>query len=175
MDDTYIGQFKDVILGQDFLTWLWFKSETRRGEFTDENGQAFELYMEQKISVQGGEGEAVETTQVSGLLSELREAKMGLAMGKKVTKATLRIEQDPDAWQVAVSSQDFTVSGLKTPKVETRKEEGEDPDAAFLEKMYLIERCMGFLDAAYVEFLQLRLGPGWDKERAALRSWLGGE
>jgi hypothetical protein len=167
-----MGQMQDAVLGRDFLTWLWFKSETRGGDFTGPNGQLYSLYMEQKVSVQGGEGEAVETISVSGLLSEMREAKLGLAMGKKVTKATLRIDQDPDAWQLTLNSQDFGLTGVKTPKVETKAREGDDPDAAFLEKMYLIDKVLGLLDSAYAEFLRLRLGPEWEKERASVAAWL---
>jgi hypothetical protein len=174
MDDAYMGQLQDAILGQDFLTWLWFKSETRGGEFKGPDGAPFNLHLEQKIAVQGGEGETTETTQVSGLLSELREARMGLAMGKKVTKANLRIEQDPDVWQLNISAQDMTFTGVKTPKVDTKQEEGDDPDSAFLEKMYLIEKVVGFMDAAYAEFLRLRLGPEWDGERKAVSDWLKG-
>lgn len=172
MQDAYMGQMQDAVLGQDFLTWLWFKSETRGGDFTGPDGQLFSLYMEHKVSVQGGEGEAVETISVSGLLSELREAKLGLAMGKKVTKATIRIELDPDTWQLTLSAQDFALSGVKTPKIETKQEEGDDPDAAFLEKMYLIDKVMGLLDATYAEFLRLRLGSEWERERAEVAAWL---
>lgn len=174
MEDAYMGQLQDTVLGQDFLTWLWFKSETRGGEFKGPGGAPFNLYLEQKIAVQGGEGDATETTQVSGMLSELREARLGLAMGKKVTKANLRIEQDPDSWQVNVNAQTLIFSGVKTPKVETKQEEGDDPDSAFLEKMFLVEKVLGFLDAAYIEFLSLRLGPEWEKERADVAEWLKG-
>lgn len=174
MEDAYMGQLQDTVLGQDFLTWLWYKSEARGGEFKGPDGAPFNLFLEQKIAVQGGEGEATETTQVSGMLSELREARLGLAMGKKVTKANLRIEQDPDTWQVNVNAQNLIFTGVKTPKVETKQEEGDDPDSAFLEKMFLVEKVLGFLDAAYAEFLRLRLSPEWDQERADVAQWLKG-
>ncbi|MBU1003712.1 MAG: hypothetical protein KKE73_14455 [Proteobacteria bacterium] len=172
MEDAYLGQANDIILGQDFLTWLWYKSEALGGTFATPDGEAFALYMEQRISVQGGEGDAKETTSVSGLMSELKEAKAGLALGKKVCKAQIKIEVDSDAWQTTLKAEDFSQTSFKTPKVEFKQEEGDDPDASFLEKMYLLERGLGFLDAVYFEFLKLRFSETWDEERKKVGRWL---
>lgn len=46
-----------LALGQEFLTWLWFASETQNGLFRTADGEVFSLLVEQKVSVQGGEGE----------------------------------------------------------------------------------------------------------------------
>ncbi|WP_461210664.1 hypothetical protein [Desulfocurvus sp. DL9XJH121] len=172
MENEYLGQASDVMLGQDFLTWLWYKSEALGGTFSTPDNEAFALYMEQRISVTGGEGDAKETTSVSGLMSELKEAKAGLTLGKKVSKALIRIEVDADSWQTTVKAEDFSLNSLKTPKVEFKQEEGDDPDAPFLEKMYLVERCLEFLDAAYFQFLTLRFSEGWGEERALVADWL---
>ncbi|MBG0777573.1 MAG: hypothetical protein H0S85_14200 [Desulfovibrionaceae bacterium] len=168
----YLGQRNDVILGQDFLTWLWYKSEAMAGMFRLADGHEFELRMEQRVSVQGGEGESLETATVSGAMSELNEARLGLATGKKVTKAQLRIEQDGETWQVTVKAEDMTLHALRTPAVEAGREEDDDPDAAFLEKMFLVEKCVRFVDTVYEQFLRLRLGPEWTEEVAAVRVWL---
>ncbi len=169
MSDTpYLGQTTDLILGQEFLTWLWFKSAIG-GIFNDAAGRPFTVSREQRIVVQGGEGDHVETASVSGLDSELREARMGLTTGKKVTRALLRLERDPEAWQVTLKAADFTLSGLKTPKIE--KDDDDDPDALFLEKVHLIESCLELLDALYKAFLGVRLGPEWKDETKRLREW----
>lgn len=173
MSDTpYLGQTTDVVLGQEFLTWLWFRSETRNGQFTTKDGDTYFMYVEQRVSVQGGEGETLETATVSGNLSELREARLGLSMGKKVNRALIRIERDPEAWHVTLKAEDFALGSLKTPKVEKADSEDDDPDAAFLEKMYLIEKCLAYLDNAYGEFLSARLSATWAEEVKELRQWL---
>lgn len=167
----YLGQTTDVVLGQEFLTWLWFKSETQGGNFATRDGEAYCMYVEQRVSVQGGEGETKETATVAGNMSELREARMGLATGKKVNRALVRIERDPENWMVSLKAEDFVLGSLKTPKVE-KPEEDDDPDAAFLEKMYLIETCLKFIDEAYAAFLQMRLSPDWKEEVENIRQWL---
>lgn len=162
-----------LMLGQEFLTWLWFTCETDGGLFRTAGNEAFTMAVEQKVTVQGGEGEARETAVCSGPMALLREARTGLATGKKVTKAKVRIDKDGATWQVLLDAAAFTLQGLKTPKVEMKLEEGEDPDARILEKIYLLEKCLECVDVAYARFLELRVGPQWPSEAGRVRSWLG--
>lgn len=170
MSATYNGQTMDVILGQEFLTWLWFRSETN-STFKDDKGQDFQVSMEQRIVVQGGEGDLIETASVSGAMSELREARLGLTTGKKVTRALIRLEQDPEVWQLTLKAEDFSLGSLKTPKVDTADKD-DDPDAAFFEKIFLIEKGLNFIDVIYKEFLTVRLSKEWPDEIKALQRWM---
>jgi len=171
MSDTpYLGQTADLVLGQEFLTWLWFRSATG-AIFNDTSGQPFSVSMEQRIVVQGGEGDHVETASVSGLDSELKEARLGLAMGKKVTRALLRLERGPEEWRVTIKAADFSLSGLKTPKIELLDK--DDPDGALLEKIALIESCLELTDSAFAAFMAVRLDTAaWKKEVAGIREWM---
>ena len=166
------AQTVSLLLGQEFLTWLWFASETSSGLFRTKDGEAFTVTVEQKVSVQGGEGEARETAVCSGPMAELKEARMGLATGKKVNKVKVRIEKDEAAWQVLLDAATFTLQGLKTPKGDMKLEEGEDPDSRILEKIYLLEKCLDYLDTVYARFLDLRFSPKWQEETTHLRRWL---
>ena len=170
MNDPYLGQTTDMILGQEFLTWLWFRAETQPLGFRDKDGQSFTLTLEQRIVVQGGEGEALETASVSGSLSELREVRLGLQTGKKVTRALVRFEKDELAWQTTLKAEDFALGSFRTPKVEHEKD--DDPDAVFLEKLYLMESCLGLLDSCYAMFLDIRLAPRWNEEVREMAEWM---
>ena len=46
------------------------------------------------------------------------------------------------------------------------------PDARILEKIYLVEKCMDFVDTAFARFLDLRFSPQWKEETDRLRRWL---
>lgn len=168
----YLGQTVDIILGQEFLTWLWFRSESRNGMFMTPQGTSFNVFMEQRIVVQGGEGESLETATVSGSLSQLREARLGLSTGKKVIRALLRFERDADSWQVTLKAEDFALGSLKTPVIEKGDSDDDEPDARFLEKIYLIETCLGYLDEVYRQFLTVRLSDSWKDEVRDLRVWM---
>ena len=160
-----------MMIGQEFLTWLWYQSDAQSESFRDAANAPFQLYMEHRVVVQGGEGDKLETASVSGTLSPLREARFGLATGKKVTRATLRLEQDGLTWQLSLKAEDFAVSGLKTPQAE-RGDADDDQDARLLERIYLIERCMALLDALYAAFLRLRLSPQWHDETRRIHAWM---
>ncbi|MFW6323839.1 MAG: hypothetical protein ACOC0U_02140 [Desulfovibrionales bacterium] len=173
--DFELASARGTLLGQDFLTWLWCESEKRNGLFSGPSGESFFLYLEQRISVVGGEGESLEKTQVSGRMSELREARLGLQMGKKVDQVMIRIEQDSNEWQLQVKADDFNFNGLRTPKVQTKIEEGDDPDSPFFEKIFLLEKAVGFFDHVFSRFLLLRLGNDWEEECKKVRSWIVSE
>lgn len=161
-----------VLLGQDFLTWLWCQSERRNGVFATQSGEAFFLSVEQKVAVVGGEGESLERTTVSGRMSELKEARMGVGTGKKVHQALIRLEKDTNEWTVLLKAEDFSFAGFRTPKIEAKLEEGDEPDAVFLEKMFLMELGISCLDSAFTEFVAKRFGPDWDEEEAGVRRWV---
>ncbi len=167
----YLGQSTDVILGQEFLTWLWYQSDTAPGSFKDREGQPFFISMEQRVVVQGGEGETKETASVSGAMSPLKEARLGLATGKKVSRGLIRVEKDEMSWQFTFKSEDFSLNSLKSPKVE-KDSEDVDGDGMLLEKIYLIEVCIALLDDVYKQFLKLRLSDAWHKEVVVIRSWM---
>ncbi|GAA6412789.1 hypothetical protein K050079A111_06840 [Bilophila wadsworthia] len=150
MNEPYLGQTTDMVLGQEFLTWLWFRSETQPMGFKDKEGVPFSMNLEQRIVVQGGEGDS--------------------RTGKKVTRALVRFEREELAWQTTIKAEDFSLGSFKTPKVE--REEDDDPDAAFLEKMYLMELCLGLFDACYKQFLDIRLSSLWDKEVQDMSAWM---
>ena len=162
----------DAVLGQEFLTWLWFRSEAHPDTFSSQ-GNAFTVTVEKRVVVQGGEGEAKETATVSGSFSQLREARMGLRTGKKVTRALLCFEQDELTWQTVVSADSFMFSSFKTPKVEKMGDD-DDPDAFFLEKMYLIERGITMFESAYADFLNIRFSDKWIPEIKEMARWISG-
>ncbi len=162
----------DAVLGQEFLTWLWFRSEKNGNVFQTPKGEEFNLYLEQKLTVRGGEGDNVETASVSGPNAQFSEAKLGIRHGKRVDRALVRFELDAGDWTIQLKADDFSLNSYKTPKVDTKLEEGDDPDSPFLEKMYLLERGVSFLDAVYRTFLELRVSAAWSNELHEFNDWL---
>ncbi len=167
-----IADRENKLLGQEFLTWLWHKIDSTGGNFTTSDNQGFGLAMMETISVQGGEGDVLSTATVKSPAGVLTEAKTGLLTGKKVSKAQLKFSIAEDDWVVTLRADDFALSGLKTPKVDLKDEEGDDPDGKFLEKMYLLEKFIEMLDSVFQVFLNLRLSPQWEEEAEAIRKWI---
>ena len=165
------GQMLSSVLGEEFLTWLWFQSDVVPGAFVNKEGHPFSVSMEQRIVVQGGQGDAKDTATVAGTLSPLTEARFGLGKGKKVTRATIRLEEDDLVFQFTLKAGDFTLGSLKLPKVE-KPAEDEDPDAMLLERFYLMEVCLGLLESLYATFLRLRLSADWSETVQEITAWI---
>jgi hypothetical protein len=161
-------------LGQDFLTWLWYYTEYSSGYCQDRSGQDCLVAFEQRIAVQGGEGESLDKAVSSGPHSELKEVKIGLQQGKKVQQARVRIEQDNFVWRFQIKAEDLSLNSYKTPKVTLKTEEGEDPDGPFLEKMFLLEKGIEILDNLFTQFLHQRFSDRWPEERRAVQKWIAG-
>lgn len=161
----------DLILGEEFLTWLWYKSDIDPSFFKDHGGESFQVYLEKKVVVQGGNGDAKETASVSGSLSPLREARFGLRTGKKVSRAFLRLEKNDLCWQFSISANDFSFQSLRIPKI-GEKDQNEDPDALILENVYLVEECLQVFDSIFETFISMRFSDNWQSEVEAVRSWM---
>ncbi len=163
----------DEFIGQEFLTWLWYRSDTSPDSFVTEDGEGFTVSMEQRIIVQGGVGDEKETASVSGAFSSLSEARFGLSMGKKVVRALLHIEKDSMVYQFVVKADDFTLSSVKTPKAaKDSLSEEDDPESIFLEKLFLLENCADFLDTIFTVFIKLRLSREWVQEVQEMHKWM---
>ena len=156
-------------LGKDFLTWLWWRSEVSP-EFQTIKGEIFTLSMEQRVTVSGGDGITQEIASVSGPLSGLREARVGLANGKKVTQCTLSCEKDGLSWQTSFNAMDLSARSLRCPRIEN---EGDDPDGVVLEKIYLMEVFFSMVDALYNTFLVYRLSEEvWTDQVENVQCWI---
>lgn len=170
MDLTLVER-ENVLLGTEFLTWLWFITENEQSMFEDKKGQAVGFYLDGKMVVKGGEGLAVSSASVTNPTGSLPEALTGLREGKKVYECMLVFDQDGDEWKMKVKGETMSLTGIKTPKVVV--EDDDDLDAAFLEKMFLIERVLEFFDTLFNKFLAVRLdSAAWREEAAKIKVWI---
>ncbi len=172
-----LGSNIELVLGQEFLTWLWYHSEIQNGTFyTVKDNSPYVLYLHQRIVVRGGEGDATETASVSGVNSALREAKMGLVTGKLVVRALIRMEKNDLDWQLTLKAEDFALNGLKTASVAKEDRDNDNPDALFLEKIFLIEEGLDLVDDVYHQFLKARLDESvWREECKRIAEWINTE
>ena len=168
-DDTMDG-----VLGQEFLTWLWFQSDVAPSFFRTDDGHSFLVAMRKRVTVTGFAGMDRETTAMTSFYdgAPLVEARFGLRRGKKVAHALIRLIKDDFGFDVSVKAADFSLNSLKTPKID-KSDRDDDPDSLFLEKVFLIETAVTLLDSLYRQFLGLRLDEGkWKKTTDKMMQWM---
>ena len=162
-----------IILGRDFLSFLWFFSEKEGGAFTNAEGHGFSLDVLDSVAVTDATGTKISASIGHVWGDNFSEAKLGIAKGKKVCAAKLRLDAEPDVFTCKMD-QTGALTSLRLPFVQT-PEEGDDPDAVFLERMYLLDKFWKMLDTAYIQFLFARLDADyWKTAVARINLWLRG-
>ena len=162
-------------LGQEFLTWLWYKSEERSGAIDLPGSGDISVVFEKHLLLESGEGESQEKVICQGLQTELHEARTGLRMGKKLEQARLVLAQGEYEWGLTIKASLFDFKSVKTPKTMASQEDADDPMAVegrILEKIGLYEQAVSLMDGLFRLYLSLRLSAAWEAELAKVQGWI---
>ena len=156
-------------IGDDFLTWLWFVSETRGGIMRVEAGDFMFMVEGPLTFAMEGEG-AHEALLRRGAPEVSSEAKIALLSGKKLRRARLLIARGSETWQTTLDADQFTFRGMKLP-------EGEklDPISRFEERMRLLKTFTDAFLGMYTQFLKERMLPDtWLQVQKKIHGWVAG-
>lgn len=163
-------------LGQEFLTWLWWKSEERGGSVEIPGQGDVIVVFEKHMLLEFGEGESNEKIICSGLQTELQEARTGLQMGKKLEQARIQIVNGDYEYNFTLAAALMEFRNVKLPKTAgTEKEDKGNPEETegmILERIYLFEELVRIVNDLFRMFLDKRVNPGWGEEVARIRDWV---
>lgn len=164
-------------LGQEFLTWLWYKSEERGGSISLENEQDIVVVFEKHMLLESGEGESIEKIVCTGLQAELQEARTGLRMGKKLEQARITLSHEDYEYGFTLSGSLMEYRNVKLPKTELTEGGSEDNpeemEGMILERIFLFEKLTRVIDELFRMFLRLRVSEDWSEELLRVRNWVG--
>ncbi|MCK7467389.1 MAG: hypothetical protein MZU91_04085 [Desulfosudis oleivorans] len=160
------------LIGREFLTWLWFKSEERNGRIKMSDTEEVELHFLKRIALEAGEGEYSQGVVCHGIHAELKEGKEALRQGKKVKEAGIKLIHNQNEWEFTFKSDSFHFQSLKLPQTDWQ-ETREDPSGSLLERIYLIENAVKTIDSLYESFYKSATHRnGKEKETKLLTKWL---
>jgi recombination associated protein RdgC len=162
-------------LGQEFLTWLWYKSEERGGTVDIPGMGDVSVVFEKHMLLESGEGDSREKVICQGLQAELTEARTGLRMGKKLEQARILLGRGEYQWNLTIRASLFDLTSVKVPKTMTTSEESDAPEAVegrLIEKISLFEEAMQLIDELFRMYLQVRLSNNWERELPKVRAWI---
>jgi len=161
-----------ALVGREFLTWLWFKSEERNGAIALAKTDEVQLHLLKRIALEAGEGEYSQGVVCSGLHAELKEGKEAIRQGKKVKEAGISLHRDQDEWEFNFKADTFYFQSLRMPAADWQETQ-EDAEGILLERIYRIENAVRTIDQLYESFLAIRFSPEWAKnEKPRLAAWL---
>jgi hypothetical protein len=163
-------------LGQEFLTWLWWKSEERGGSVSLPNQGDIRIVFEKHMLLEYGEGQANEKLICRGLQTELKEARTGMFIGKKLEQARIRIEHDQYEWGFTLAAGLMEFRNVRLPKTADSEEDTsnnpEEKEGMILERVYLFEELIRLVNDLFRLFLFIRVSSEWRDELLKIRNWV---
>ncbi len=161
--------------GQEFLTWLWYKSEERGGAVELPGIGDLTVVFAKHIMLEYGDGDSFEKVICQGLQAGLQEARTGLRMGKKLEQARILLARGEYEWNLTIKASRFEFKSVKVPKTMSAGEESDDPEAVegrILEKVGMYEEVLHLVDELFRLYLTVRLSESWGAELDRIRTWI---
>jgi len=173
MLDVAVAYNRFKFLGDEFLTWLWFVIEKDRSLLKKLDPELTSFEIGNRIVLKKRHKKAVERITIKGEDADLDEAKLALKKGALVAEFNLIYRSAQQKWQFTLKGESLNLSSLKTPQ--TAPPEGpDDLEAMVLEKIFLYDKILQFLEKLYKYFIKLRISNNWQgREAALIRKWIG--
>lgn len=163
-------------IGQEFLTWLWWKSEERGGSIELANEGDITVAFEKHMLLESGQGESSEKLICTGLQTELQEARTGLQMGKKLEQARIVLGYNSYEFSFTLAGALMEYRNVRLPKTEGTENENtdnpEEVEGMILERIFLFEELVRIVNTLFKMFLDVRLAVGWRDELLKIRNWI---
>ncbi len=162
-------------LGQEFLAWLWYKSEERGGSIDLPGIGDILVVFEKHMLLELGEGDSNEKVICRGLQTELKEAREGLRLAKKPEQARLRIGRGDHEYGVTLTAQTMEFRNVRLPKTAGTENDSKNPEnleGQILERIALIEELTSLIDELFRMFVNIRATEKWNEELEHIRNWV---
>ncbi len=174
---------KNRWLGHEFLLWAIHSTSISQGEYrvsakgTFNKGEVFVAYLHDSFLLAGEPEKGVRKSRIIGPQQDFGEAKKALSAGKNICEAAIYFEKGDLSWSLNLKSDTFVFSSYKSPPVKIEKGELiDDPaaerEAAFLERMSLMESGFQLFDSFFGAFLTERFSRTWQEKMKAIKKWM---
>jgi len=160
-----------AFVGEEFLTWLWYLSETTREPIRVPKIGECQIAMGQEIILCDEATDAQTVVLRGDMPSASAEAREALASGKRLRRAKIFLTVEGVQWACTIVGTTLAISGLRVPSPT-----GADFDAHCLFRLDAIERVSHALQWLFEHFLERRLDPKrWETELRSLSKWASGK
>ena len=144
-------------LGEEFLTWLWFRLETEGGDFSLSEDREIGVSFDDFIAFAARDEDETEQILRGGIPSRTREAAASLRNGRRLTRAKLVIAMGEQEWSLVLDGTTMNLLTVKLPP----DSEAESADARSVERVQGFLTLHELVSGLFETFLQERLDPGY--------------
>lgn len=154
-------------LGRECLTWLLWKSESTE-PVVDFDGKPVTVVFNGKLLLRAGAGDVTEAA-VKGVTAPYSKlVKQALRRGLLAHVARLQLTCDEQVFDVTVDAEFFDLRAVKLPALLQ-----EEEDDKLTERLELVTRASGMIDAIVAAFIKARASKSWaSKTVPALEAWM---
>jgi hypothetical protein len=171
MLDVAVTYNRFKFLGEEFLTWLWFVIDQDPTVLRKADPDLTSLEIGNRIVLEKRDKKALERITIKGENAGLEEAMLALQKGALVAEINLIYRSAQQKWQFTLKGESLNLSSMKTPKI-AAPESPEDMESAVLEKIFLYDKILQFLEKLYKTFIKYRLSDRWLKRDVNLiKKW----
>jgi hypothetical protein len=172
MLDVAVAYNRFKFLGDEFLTWLWFVIEQDPSVLRNADPDLTSFEIGNRIVLEKKYKKAFERITIKGEDAGLEEAKVALKNGALVAELNLIYRSAQQKWQFTLKGESLNLSSLTTPKI-SPSENPDDVEASVLEKIFLYDKILQFLEKLYKTFIKLRTSNRWQSHEISLiKKWL---
>lgn len=156
MSPTPTDQDTHGFLGEEFLTWIWFRWETKGGEFTLPGGRVVGVALDDFLLFAAPSDDETEQTLRRGLPTRTAEARTALRQGRRLKKARLLVAEGERQWSATLDAPTLTLNGVKLPEDAEECESEQDRTADRAANWFALHEIV---QALYTQFLKERVRP----------------
>lgn len=172
MLDVAVAYNRYKFIGEEFLTWLWFLIDTSQKRLKSIDNEIDGLEIGNRIVLENRKKESVERITIKGDDAGLEEGILALKKGALVTELSLKYKSNNHEWKFSIKGESLNLSSLTTPTT-ALPETAEDLEGYVIEKTYLYEKVIKFIENAFTNYIKLRISSNWNKtEQPQIRQWI---
>lgn len=172
MLDVAVAYNRYQFLGNEFLTWLWFTIDTAPSFFQSLEPSTISLNIGNRIVLENNVNDTREIITIKGDDAGLEEGLLSLRKGAVVIEMNLVYKAENQEWKFTLKGESLSFSGLKVPETGP-VESAEDVEGVVLEKVYLFEKAIDFVNQLFNHFLTLRCHLDWSQKVVAdIKKWI---
>ncbi len=170
-------QSPHAFLGEEFLTWLWYRQETGKATFEIEdpsagNSRELGVTLADFLCLVGNDESETEQTLRHGLPTRSPEATTALLSGKRLSRARVILAEGEDVWEFTLDGPTLALLSVKCPEPDADEIDG-DARLRDQARMEAFLDLSDLVDALYRRFLRERLSEAWKQSALpAMRRWV---
>jgi len=154
-------------LGNEFLLWLWWKTEENEGEIPVAGNNCF-VVIDKTLDMDCAWDALGKMSLRGNGPARFAEAGEALATGKWPRKIGLVLSDGEFQWELTLQGDRMAVSGVKLPSIDAVNSDRELIEARLLH----VQTLARLLDGLYAAFLADRTGAPWPTMRTTVRQWI---